>query len=83
MRDTTGLNTPFVISSLHTTRPPMSEARRRQIHGRILPMDRPLKDEGTGYDHLSIWDEQPTWRAGVGLLGLIAVLSGIACVVMP
>lgn len=73
----------FVISSLHTTRPPMSECRRQQIHGRILPMDRPLKDEGTGYDHLSIWDEQPTWCAGVGLLGLIAVLATVAAIIIP
>ncbi|MCW1431369.1 hypothetical protein [Novosphingobium sp. JCM 18896] len=55
-----------------------SSARRAHIHGKLLPMDRPLKDEGTGYEHLSIWDEQPSLLAGVGwgilILSILAFL---------
>ena len=69
----TSLNTPFVHE-------PMSEARRLHVHGRLLPMDRPLKDEGRGFDDLDIWDEQPS--AWIGLLVLVAGLASIVCAVL-
>lgn len=69
------IRTPHMVGSLHTTRNPQSEARRQQVHGKLLPMERPLKDEGKGFDHLDIWDEQPQHALGAillaALLGLI------------
>lgn len=72
MRDTTALSTPFVISSLHTTRPAMSEARRQHIYGKIQS----LQEEGRAIG-------EPSLRVGVGLLGLIAVLVTLAATLIP
>lgn len=62
------------FSSLHTVRPPMSEARRQSIHGRLQPM---LEDD-------NLW--QPFHRGMVWLglcfapvfiaAGLVAVFGG-------
>lgn len=57
----------------HTT-----SARREHIFGAI----RPMEDVGTGYEHLGIWEKQPSLLAAVcwGVLILVVVALGVAAV---
>lgn len=70
MRDTTALSTPFVISSMHTTRPPMSEARRQHVYGKLVGLAEEAREAG-----------EPSHIGGVLWLGLILSILAFAWVI--
>jgi hypothetical protein len=61
--------TPHLVGSLHTQRPPMSEARRNEVHGPIRSLDEQARAIG----------EPPLW-VGV-LLILTIVIAAWAAIV--
>lgn len=44
-------------------------------HKGLLPMARPGKDEGIGYEHLGIWDKQPSIWTAVAWSGVLLVVG--------